>query len=333
MSAPDSRDSKARPSLLSDTANDLANDGSRILANLEGRVAAQPLKSRGSKKPWLFAAVFALAGAGAFGAWQWRHTMPGNGEKLATAPAGGNAGTQVSAATPANASTPLLAAAAAAAAPASRVDISPLAAPSSSQAAIIVSDNAPGAQPAPSSASAASVAAASTADSSDGGRLSRALAAGAETPKSHASRTAQEQAKHPSQGRSTAKAVASHNSHERQTKRHAERVATERSRNGTNAAAKTNPDEDVDLLAALVARTKPYDARQGQAAAKAQVGSSAARKEAAGSGTLRQVSLAQQVAECSKRGLIEEQFCRWHVCADHWGKDPACPSSTPSVSH
>ncbi|PTB21034.1 hypothetical protein C9I57_09930 [Trinickia symbiotica] len=332
MSAPDSRDSKARPSLLSDTANDAANDGSRILANLEGRVAAQPLKSRGAKKPWLFAAVVALAGAGAFGAWQWRHISPGSGEKSTTAAAGGNTGTQKSAATPANASAPLLAAAAAA--PASGVDMSPVAAASSSsQAAIIVSDNAPGAQPAPSAASAASFAAASTADSSDGGRLSRALAAGAEAPKSHASGTAPEPSKHPAQGRSTAKAFASHNSHERQTKRHAERVATDRSRTGTSAAAKTKPDEDVDLLAALVARTKPYDARQGQAAAKAQAASSAAQKEAARSGTLRQVSLAQQVAECSRRGLIEEQFCRWHVCADHWGKDPACPTSTPSVSH
>jgi hypothetical protein len=331
MSAPDSRDSKARPSLLSDTANDAANDGSRILANLEGRVAAQPLKARGSKKPWLFAAVFALAGAGALGAWQWRHILPGNGERSTTAAAGGNAGTQKPAATLANASAPLLAAAAAA--PASGVDMSPVATSSPSQAAVIVSDNAVGAQPAPSAAPGASVAAASAPDSSDGGRLSRALAAGAEAPKSHASATAPEQAKHPAQGRSTAKAVASHNSHERQTKRHAERVATERSRNGTNAAAKAKPDEDVDLLAALVARTKPYDARQGQAAAKAQAASSAAQKEAAGAGTLRQASLAQQVAECSKRGLIEEQFCRWHVCADHWGKDPACPTSTPSVSH
>ncbi len=330
MSAPDSRDSKARPSLLSDTAHDGADNGSRILANLEGRVVAQPLKSSRSRKPWIFAAVIALAGVCAFGAWQWQHILPGNGEKLATTPAAGGVGAQKPAATAiaANASAALVAAAAV---PASGIGAAPSSASSPSQAAVIVTDNASSVQSAPSVAS-ATAAAAAAADSADGGRLSRALAAGAEAPKNHASAAAPEQAKHAAHAHSATKAVALRNGHESETKRHAERVAAERSRKASNAAAKPAQDEDVDLLTALVARTKPYDSKQRQVVAKEQATSSP-QKRTAQSGNLRQASLAEQVAECSKRGLIEEQFCRWHVCSDHWGKDPACPSSTPSVSH
>ena len=79
MSAPDSPSSKARPSLLSETAKSAADNDSRILANLEGRVAAQPNSTRRSNKLWLVVVAAAL-GLSAFGAWQWQRASRDDGQ-------------------------------------------------------------------------------------------------------------------------------------------------------------------------------------------------------------------------------------------------------------
>ncbi|TPQ46284.1 phage tail protein, partial [Burkholderia ubonensis] len=88
-----------------------------------------------------------------------------------------------------------------------------------------------------------------------------------------------------------------------------------------NAKASAKDDPDADLLAALVARTKPADKK-----AAAQKAQAAPTKTAATTGG----SLAARVKECEQRGFFEDQLCRWRVCDGHWGKDPACPSAAQS---
>ncbi|HHT8870334.1 TPA: phage tail protein, partial [Burkholderia cenocepacia] len=87
------------------------------------------------------------------------------------------------------------------------------------------------------------------------------------------------------------------------------------------AKAAGKDDPDADLLAALVARTKPADKKLA-----AQKGQAVPTKTAATTGG----SLASRVKECSERGFFEDQLCRWRVCDGHWGKDPACPSAAQS---
>lgn len=70
-----------------------------------------------------------------------------------------------------------------------------------------------------------------------------------------------------------------------------------------------------------VARTKPYDwqpSKKGRSGGK-----TASAKE-------HPLSLAARVEECEKSNFFEAQICRWHVCSEHWGKDPACPSASSS---
>jgi len=85
-------------------------------------------------------------------------------------------------------------------------------------------------------------------------------------------------------------------------------------------------DPDADLLAVLVARTKPYDAH-------APVSTSAAKNTSAAKGgsAARPVSLAARIKQCDKSNFFEAQLCRWRVCSDHWGKDPACPSTNSTA--
>ena len=84
------------------------------------------------------------------------------------------------------------------------------------------------------------------------------------------------------------------------------------------------PALDADLLAALIARTKPYDA-------KAPHGASDVSAKGASSAKGRTVSLGDQIKACDKGNFLEAQSCRWHVCSGHWGKDPACPGSAPAA--
>jgi membrane protein involved in colicin uptake len=93
------------------------------------------------------------------------------------------------------------------------------------------------------------------------------------------------------------------------------------------ARAPGRPDDpDADLLAVLVARTKPYDAHAPVTASGAKSASAAKGASAA-----HPVNLAAQIKQCDKSNFFEAQLCRWRVCSDHWGKDPACPSANSSA--
>jgi hypothetical protein len=307
MSAPESSNSKAPPSLLSDKAKGTDGNGSRILANLEGRVAPPTEKPRRSKAPLLLIALLVIA-AGGWGAWHMQQrtqseslaaAAPASGEKTAAAAVAASAAPQVVAKVEAPA-------------------------PASSQAATIVADDSDN----------KAAAASATAPASDGSRLSRALADGAESsgaPAPIASATAASAVTVPAakHGKSVA-AVASKDKHESAvhgkkesataSNRHASaptEVAQSKKTRASGSASKD--DSDADLLAALVARTKPADA-------KPAAGGNAATKVSA-SATPGNAKLAERVKECGQRGFFEDQLCRWRVCDGHWGKDPACPGS------
>jgi len=325
MSAPDSPSSKARPSLLSETAKSAADNDSRILANLEGRVAAQPNSTRRSKKHWIVATT-AILGLGAFGAWQWQRT-PGDdgasGARVATAASALNAAPQAAAAPAASAAITVAATAA------SGADGQTLkAAASAPQPAIIVADTAADDRSASASAGtlasaakAAPAAVVTAASTPDGERLSRALSEG--TPASASASSSAAHAKSVVTAHQSTKTTASRNVHEADKKHQAPRIASTHQRKDVKGGAK-KADPDVDLLTALVARTKPYDANHGKTSGKSAT-PAAQKTQTATRGV---PGLAERVADCSTRGVIEGQFCRWHVCADHWGKDPACPSSS-----
>src|ERR1700754_1509746 len=74
MSAPENSNSKAPPSLLSDKAKGADGNGSRILANLEGRVAPPTDKPRRSRTPLVLVALLVIA-AGGWGAWHMQQRL------------------------------------------------------------------------------------------------------------------------------------------------------------------------------------------------------------------------------------------------------------------
>lgn len=124
-------------------------------------------------------------------------------------------------------------------------------------------------------------------------------------------------------GKTDTKADTKAEARKRHKEQQAELAQAKKHRDATparTAKAGTKDDPDADLLAALVARTKPADKKL--AAQKAQP---VPTKTAATTG-----SLASRVKECSERGFFEDQLCRWRVCDGHWGKDPACPSAAQS---
>ncbi|CAB3706099.1 hypothetical protein [Paraburkholderia rhynchosiae] len=324
MSAPESSNSKAPPSLLSDKAKGADGNGSRILANLEGRVAPTD-KPRRSKTPLALVALLVIA-AGGWGAWHVQQRAP-NESLAATVPA--SAANIAGTAEPASVASAVVQVAANAGA----------AAPASSQAATIIADDSD------SKAAAPSVSASAGAGES---RLSRALADGAEPSNASAplaaaaslaaasgasvasAATVAQAAKH---DKNSPAAVASKGKHETAARSKKESATASASSHHSSAPAtiaqskKAKPgatskdDSDADLLAALVARTKPADAKTG--------GSNPATKvTAAVSGNAK---LAERVKECGQRGFFEEQLCRWRECDGHWGKDPACPGSTPQA--
>jgi hypothetical protein len=303
MSAPESSNSKAPPSLLSDKAKGADGNGSRILANLEGRVAPPTDKPRRLKTPLLLVALLVIA-AGGWGAWHMQQrlqtaslasAMPASAEKVA-APASAASGA------------PQVIAKAAA----------------SSQAATIVADDSDSKAPATSAGASAS---------GDESRLSRALADGAEPSNASApvaSATAASAVMVPAakHGKSST-AVASNAKHE--TAAHGKKESASASNHHASAPTaiaqtkKSRPagnaskdDSDADLLAALVARTKPADAKTADGNTATKVSASASPGNA---------KLAERVKECGQRGFFEDQLCRWRVCDGHWGKDPACPGA------
>jgi hypothetical protein len=311
MSAPESSNSKAPPSLLSDKAKGADANGSRILANLEGRVAPPTDQPRRSKTPLVLVTLLVIA-AGGWGAWHMQQRMQT---------------TSLASATPANAEK--------AAVPASAVGSAPqvtakaeVPAAASSQAATIIADD---------SDSKAPAASASAPASGDDSRLSRALANGAEpsnasTPVASATAASAVTVPAAKHGKS-ATAVASNAKHE--TAAHGKKesaIASSHHASAPTAVAQTKKsraaggaskdDSDADLLAALVARTKPADA-------KAADGNTATKVSA--SATSGNAKLAERVKECGQRGFFEDQLCRWRVCDGHWGKDPACPGAAPQA--
>ncbi|AJZ63885.1 hypothetical protein [Paraburkholderia fungorum] len=311
MSAPESSNSKAPPSLLSDKAKGADGNGSRILANLEGRVAPPTEKPRRSKTPLVLVALLVIA-AGGWGAWHMQQRV--QSESLASA-------------TPANAEKAAVPASAASGAPqvAAKAE-APAAA--SSQAATIVADDSDSNTPAASASASAS---------GDGSRLSRALADGAEPSNASApvaSATAASAVTVPAakHGRS-ATAVAGNEKREvtahgkkestSASNRHASAPATVAQTKKSRAAGNTSKDDsDADLLAALVARTKPADPKATDDKTATKVSASA---------TPGNIKLAERVKECGQRGFFEDQLCRWRVCDGHWGKDPACPGAAPQA--
>lgn len=317
MSAPENSNSKAPPSLLSDKAKGADGNGSRILANLEGRVAPPNDKPRRSRTPVALVALLVIA-AGGWGAWHMQQRAPAEPVAGAVPASGANV---AKAAVPASVASATVQVAASAQAPA----------PASSQAATIIADDSD------------SKAAASSTSASAGladNRLSRALADGAVpsgasasvasvAPIAGAPGTAPAVASAAKHDKSSA-TVASRSKHEAAAHGKKETVAASSGshRSGTTTAAtqakKAKPgatskdDSDADLLAALVARTKPADSKAGGSSPAAKVPTSAAPGNA---------KLAERVKECGQRGFFEDQLCRWRVCDGHWGKDPACPGS------
>ncbi|MGY6118418.1 hypothetical protein ACW9YQ_13670 [Paraburkholderia strydomiana] len=317
MSAPENSNSKAPPSLLSDKAKGADGNGSRILANLEGRVAPPNDKPRRSRTPLALVALLVIA-AGGWGAWHMQQRAPAEPVAGALPASGANV---ARAAVPASVASATVQVAANAQAPA----------PASSQAATIIADD--------SDTKAAASSASASAGLADN-RLSRALADGAVpsgastsvaavAPVSGASATAPAVASAAKHDKSST-AVASRSRHEAAAHGKKETVTASAGnhRSSTTTAAtqtkKAKPgatskdDSDADLLAALVARTKPADNKAGGSNPAAKVPTSAAPGNA---------KLAERVKECGQRGFFEDQLCRWRVCDGHWGKDPACPGS------
>ncbi|CAE6787323.1 hypothetical protein [Paraburkholderia haematera] len=313
MSAPESSNSKAPPSLLSDKAKGVDANGSRILANLEGRVAPPTDQPRRSKAPLVLVALLVIA-AGGWGAWHMQQR--GTTESLASA-------------TPASAEKAAVPASAASGAPQVTAKAEAPAA-ASSQAATIVADDSDSKTPAGSASAPAS---------GDESRLSRALANGAEPSNASApvaSATAASAVTVPAakHGKS-ATAVASNAKHDTATATHGKKetatasnhhasapTAVAQTKKPRTAGSASKDDSDADLLAALVARTKPADT-------KAADGSTATKVSA--SATPGNAKLAERVKECGQRGFFEDQLCRWRVCDGHWGKDPACPGAAPQA--
>ncbi|KVG30948.1 hypothetical protein [Burkholderia diffusa] len=316
MSAPENSNSKTPPSLLSDTkpAGEGGPQQSRILANLEGRVTPPAEAPRRSLKAPIAAVVALVVAVGGWGAWRWQQQ---SGEQAVVAAA------------------PAQAAAKAAAASAAAVQVAQNAASAApaAQPATIVNDD----------AASQTVASASGASGADNSRLSRALANGADdasgaatagavaataaaaaTTKSARADAAQS-GKVAARSKADAKADAKAEARKHHKEQQAELAQAKKRRDATtrtaSAKAAGKDDPDADLLAALVARTKPADKK-----VAAQKGQVVPARTAATTGG----SLAARVKECSERGFFEDQLCRWRVCDGHWGKDPACPSAAQS---
>ncbi|WP_257803456.1 phage tail protein [Burkholderia glumae] len=312
MSAPEDSNRKAPPSLLSNPGQKGGQNASRILANLEGRVSpqqsaesAKPSRSRKGPLAVIALAVVALAGWGA-----WRIQA-----QQGAAPA-------VTAAVPASAASAPAAVAAASGAAAAASGTQLAQAASTPQTATIVNE-----EPARADADAD----ASGARGASGSRLSQALANGAtDSNAAGGAALAAAASKHEAAGekpktKAEKLADAKREKQEKQQERQ-ELAAKKRHDRQLEAAAKRHPatasqhsdDPDADLLAALVARTKPADPGPPP---------SAKPKKAVAKVAANEATLAARVKECGTRGFFEDQLCRWRVCDGHWGKDPACPNS------
>ncbi|MDR8729420.1 phage tail protein [Burkholderia pseudomultivorans] len=306
MSAPENSNSKTPPSLLSDTkpAGEGGPQQSRILANLEGRVTPPAEPPRRSLKAPIAAVVALLVAVGGWGAWRWQQ-QSAEPSAVAAAPAA-----EAAKAAPASSAAVQVAQNGASAAPAAQ------------PATIVTEDTASG-----TSASSAPVA--------DDSRLSRALADGASDASGAAAtgaaaaattaaavattKAAKADTKNAKvAARSKAETKAESKAEARKHRKETELAQAKKRRDAPVRTAGAKDDPDADLLAALVARTKPADKK-----AAAQKGQAVPTRTAASAGG----SLAARVKECAQRGFFEDQLCRWRVCEGQWGKDPACPNA------
>ncbi|MBY4769445.1 phage tail protein [Burkholderia ambifaria] len=316
MSAPENSNSKTPPSLLSDTkpAGGGGPQQSRILANLEGRVTPPAEAPRRSLKGPIAAVVALVVAVGGWGAWRWQQQ---SGEQAVV--------TAASVPAPVKAET--------ASGAAAQVAQNAASAAPAAQPATIVNDD----------AASQIVASASSASGADSSRLSRALASGADdasgaatagaaatTAAAAAAATKTAKADTAKGDKVAARGKADAKAETKEARKHhkeqqAELAQAKKRREATtrtaSAKAAGKDDPDADLLAALVARTKPADKK-----AAAQKGQAVPTKTAATTGG----SLASRVKDCSERGFFEDQLCRWRVCDGHWGKDPACPTAAQS---
>lgn len=102
----------------------------------------------------------------------------------------------------------------------------------------------------------------------------------------------------------------------------------------------TSKDNDVDLIAALVAHVSHGEPsrteirkNKNKATADSRVSSSGAKRESRGDVSRDIVSrsdgesTAALVARCRSLGLIEGELCRLRICSGLWGIDPACPGT------
>ncbi len=304
MSAPESN-SKVPPSLLSGPAKDGQAGGSRILANLEGRVdpSANPKPKRSRTLPLAIAALVIVAGS--VGAYQMQHRSARTDTQKEAA---NGASTVITSSVKLASGVTASASAASAAAPATII------------ADDDVSKDTQRAQ----------------ASNDDGSRLSRALADGAGAPDEASSAAIVSNAKADGTTKPASAASAKHveaaskTEHGKHDKRQLaeERHAKESKTAVASRAKKQNSkqdakdDSDADLLAALVARTKPAAAK-GDKPPEAQAASK--KVSATGNST---ATLAERINECGQHGFFEEQLCRWRVCDGHWGKDPHCPAAS-----
>lgn len=325
MSTPESSSSKGRPSLLSDTAPGAVDSHSRILASLEGRVVAQQAPRKRSKAPLVVAAL-AVAGVSAFGAWQWQRSQP---PVVAVAPGVLSAGEPVGASGVAATAAAARATAVAAnpAASGAAADTHLAEAVSAPQPAVIVAEDSARTDPAVASSAAATdadrLSRALTSDAAPGQATAQAASVVASAPVVAA---ASAPAAAPAKQALANKKVASRPERENAKNRRAEKLAAAHA--GKYVKRRASPakdDPDADLLAALVARTKPYDAKAPKPASGA-----AAAKAAQPAAKAQTARVGDQLKACDKGNFFEAQACHWRVCSGHWGKDPGCPSAGPA---
>jgi hypothetical protein len=322
MSVPDPSNSKSPPSLLSGKEKAEHANGSRILASLEGRVESGPVRPRRSKSAYALLAIL-MAGAAAWGGWHYlrdARTDSATGSPI-SARATGNTNKTIAAADTSSQPASVAGNTVAALKPASgaTAQVAGAQAAVNSQAASIVAaddDNA------------ASKTTGRIASALESG-ASEEVAASAAAPANKVANTTDAAGKKVAKSekmtvvRGDPKAARRslrqdvREARDSKTSSHETLAAQSKKRPSSQNAGKPD-DQDVDLLAALVSRTKPYtppatgkqDAEATRLSAKADA------------------RLAARLKECGKDNFFTDEICRWRVCDGHWGKDPACPASS-----
>ncbi|MDN7179276.1 phage tail protein [Caballeronia sp. SEWSISQ10-4 2] len=327
MSVPDPSNSKAPPSLLSGKETAEHANSSRILASLEGRVESRPERPPRSKSAYALLALL-IAGAAAWGGWHYlrdartdsRTDSPTASSISAQAGANGNKTVAAAGASSQPASAAGNSAAALKASSGVTAQVAGAQVPAvNSQAASIVAADDDNAAPKSTDRIASALA----------NGASEELAASAAAPANKVANTtdaANKKAAKPEKttvAQGDAKAARKslrqdvREARDSKTSRYETLAAQNKKRPAAQNAGKLE-DQDVDLLAALVSRTKPYtppatdkrDTAAAKLSAKADAG------------------LAARLKECGKDNFFTDEICRWRVCDGHWGKDPACPAAS-----